>query len=226
VACRVPKRWLLAIGLLGLLAIPGWSLGDPPAPVTDQAQGESFVFETLLLTKTIESNDVIFDGLDTDIAQINQSPDRDERLARLEAQIEDLLKEIQAIKAERGSKKEEGYRNLLARSHKEFSLTRPTIATALAPTKSRPVARTGQPARTESRAIAGKSEAVVHRVTYSLPNSRGTALAKFLADNVRGPEIQCTIVGDKFIVVTTNEILSVVDSLVQLVAGLPATRQK
>src|SRR5439155_16958910 len=32
VSCRVPRRALVALGLLALLAIPGWSLADPPAP--------------------------------------------------------------------------------------------------------------------------------------------------------------------------------------------------
>ncbi len=226
VACRVSKRWLLAIGILALLAIPGWSLGDPPAPASESQPTESFVLEQLIITTDADSDDDILTWLDVDITQVNETPDREERLAKLEAQIEQLLKEIRAIKAERGAKKEASYKNFVYRSLDNVARLHPTKAAAIQPPKAVVANDANRPVQSPRYTIATRTEVVMHRVTYYLPNARGKALAKFLNENVKDAKIQCSVDGDKFIVTTNNETLAVVGHLVQLVAGMPATRKK
>lgn len=110
VPCRVPLVGLLAVGVLGLLALPGWSqpgapvklaldVKEAPAPEkqvvvevrTDvDGQGAKPVLE--LVEKTV-------DGVTVSVeAKPDAAPDRDRRLEKLEAQLQELLKEVQALR--------------------------------------------------------------------------------------------------------------------------------
>jgi hypothetical protein len=103
VACRPTRRTLLAVGLLALLAVPGWSLGQKPAEtpadpakkhdievvVRDVADGTAGEF---LLDLLVEAED----------AKAQPAGNaRDKKLQELEEKIQALLKEIQALKAEK-----------------------------------------------------------------------------------------------------------------------------
>jgi beta-lactamase regulating signal transducer with metallopeptidase domain len=227
VACRVPRRSLLAVGALALLAIPGWSLGDPPpTPVQEERESEVLTLDGVLISENVESDDYLLELIDLDIEQLNQTPDREARLARLESQIQELLKEIQALKAERGSKKEIQVHNLVTRS----------IATTTAPLKVHSTHSTTHalhlnsvlPRKVESvdYRVNAIAESVHHRVTYSLPHAKAQALARFLSDNVKGSKMECSVAGDRLVVMTTAENLGVVDGLVRLVAELPPSQLK
>jgi bla regulator protein BlaR1 len=216
VSCRVPPRALLALGALALLAIPGWSLGDPPAPPEPGKRTDTSVL-------TIEEIQIGLDGLlRLEIDELKKQPDRDAKLAGIEAQVQTLLKEIQALKAERAAKTNENVRSAstkalidAAKARAEVEMQRKDLTEAR-----KKLAEREKYARLKTE--TKDEEIVLHRMSYNLPQAKAQALVKFLKTCVKSGRIECSVDGDKLFVTTTPENQNVIGRLIKLIQDLPA----
>jgi beta-lactamase regulating signal transducer with metallopeptidase domain len=220
VSCRVGRRALLALGLLALLAVPGWSLGEPPAPKIDVAV-EPDTNDDIAL-------DIVLKGvLDIDVDAIKRQPDRDQKLADIEAQIKALLKEIEALKAERAAQKSDNYRSTASRALADAARARMDEKQRrdLGDTQKRLADRFTEEFQKKARSATEKKEGeiVLHRVSYAMPQGKAEALAKFLKEFVKGGLHDCTVAGDKLIVTTTPENQNVIGRLIKLIQEAPSS---
>jgi hypothetical protein len=246
VACRVPRKSLLAIGLLALLIIPGWSLGDstkdsPPTPPPEAGQSLG-----VLLDGDLNFNADVLDKL----LQTTSDDDHDKKLAELETQIQSILREIKALKAEKANaqaaKAAESERKFdverakeqmerakahLERSqadsskrHQEASAERTAALAKLALTQAELERKIAEKTHT-ARPHEVRVEITLTRSTYRLPHEKAMALALFLRDYARTGLSECVVEGDQLTVTAQAGSQKIIGRLVSLLRG-PSTEGK
>jgi hypothetical protein len=214
VACRVPRRSLLAVAALALLTVPGWSLGDPPAPATIEEPAQKQPYR-ITVAEDVNDFEVILDWLDD---PQDKSLGREERLAKIEAQIQAMLKEIQALKSEKGAKRATNVRDLASKALVDAAQARLTQKRDTDSVRAR--------VALGEHVLRGGNEVVLYRVGYALPHARAEALARFLNENIKTGIVECAVEGEKLTVTTTPENQALIGKLVQLVQDRPAAPKK
>jgi hypothetical protein len=203
---KAPARlsWLglVGVGLLGLAALPAWSLGqgDPPkSPAASAAPPGASTAPGPV------SNERDFDLVGSTPAAARAATaagdpapdDREKRIRDLEAKVQSLLKELDALHAANagpGSDAGPALSLLLGMR------SAPVAAASLAP---------------------AADEVTLSRVTYKLPAGHAEATAAFLRDHVGASVLETQAVGDNLIVTTTPETQKIIKSFIALVQARP-----
>jgi hypothetical protein len=202
--CRVPVRGLLVAGLLAMIALPGWSLGqrasstgsadEPPATAQPKPTPPPAVAENLRVTVTA------VDAIPTE-----------QRLQKLEAALQELLKEVKEMRAASGKT--------------------PATATTPAPKPSDKPGTGGggytlrfdtKPLYSQAVAAFVRTEGQpIHltRATYKLPRARAEALAAFLKENVKTPVVETKVEGDTLVVTASPGAQQTIHHLIDLMQG-------
>ena len=235
VPCRVPRAGLAAIGLLALLALPGWSQVDVQLEKKEDVAGtkrletiNKNVLTTMddrmdelkgvqlkLLDDVVLSNAEValqaLDGSGGPDVRSAKDAEREKCLQALEQQIEALLKEVRALRSGNGS-----------------SVRRLSVTTPLALQKDLAVPlriRTAE--RLDvlvdfSRADANTVSLV--RTSYNLPHAKAEPLAAFLREHVKAKVMETKVDGDSLTVTTTPETQKAVGGLIALIQGKQVAR--
>jgi hypothetical protein len=241
VACRVPRKSLLAIGALALLFIPGWSLGDGAkengAPAADPGKPLGVLLD----------DDLNLDvGVLNKLLQTTADGDRDKKLEELEAQIQAILNEIKALKLESAKARAASEKkfNLEAakaeveraraqaeralagatKQWKEDSAKRAEALTKLKTTQARLEHELAKKA-IDNRRGQEQTEPTLTRITYTLPHDRAMALGTFLRDFARTGLSECSVEGDRLTVTAQPGTQQVIGRLVRLIST-PGAGQK
>jgi beta-lactamase regulating signal transducer with metallopeptidase domain len=199
VPSRAPVRALFGVVLLALIALPGFSGGqDSPAVgrSAEPASNKPAVATERPATRTVPD-------------------DREQRLQKLEASLEALLKEVKEL---HGAKTPP-------------TATKPQPANNSSGTavdygypvnRNSPYSNHQSSNGTAYTAPANKTVTLT-RVTYTLPKDKADALATLLK-NIKGAEVETQVKADGIVVTTTPEAQRVVGQFVGLLQGnLPAT---
>ncbi|HEV3144045.1 MAG TPA: hypothetical protein VGZ47_09195, partial [Gemmataceae bacterium] len=158
------------------------------------------------------------DGGDIEVFMVDeladlQQLDHDKKLAELEAKVEALLKEIQALKGKPGDKAD-------AQKHVEAGL-RYLRALQDAKDKAKSDSTTARGLAALALAHGAKQEALPEvayllRVTYALPPGKAAALAGLLKEHAKATPLEAKVDGDKLIVTTTAQYQRVIHAVVDL----------
>jgi beta-lactamase regulating signal transducer with metallopeptidase domain len=215
VACKLPRRTLLAIAAVALLLLPGFTLGQDKSKATSPA-ADSKAAEAKPSTDSVWAD---FDG-DGRFALVWQDElydlqvqvvEGDQKLDDLEARVRALLKEIQALKGKPGEQPEtkkqiEMGLQYLRRMQDEKDRAQYRYTTQ------RAVQALAQ-ART---AKAPPNEVTLLRVTYLLPPGKATVFAGLLKEHVKATPLEANVDGDKLVVTTTPDYQRVLHAVVDL----------
>jgi beta-lactamase regulating signal transducer with metallopeptidase domain len=202
VPSRLPIRALFGVVLLGLIALPGFTDGqdsnatrppdEKPAPAADAVLRDVFVAPSDSTKPAVD--------------------EREQRLQKLEASLEALLKEVKQM---RGATKQPA--DSTPKAHWRIEAN---------PYQIKP----GQPAavhqyeyhRSTTSAPQGqaKPEQPIHlcRITYTLPKDKAEALAAVLKD-VKLPVLETAVKADAIVVTTTPEGQRIIGEFVGLLQG-------
>jgi hypothetical protein len=200
IPCRVPMLGMAFIGLLALVALPGWSNSQQAAPEKEKTKEKIEIKTADVPLKTI-----VLDAKDGEVVQGAKPGSDAERLDRLEKQLEALLQEVKAMRA--GAPKA---------ATKEIKVeTKPMLDP-----------KTGQLLEGKKwhyeviqRGEGGEHTVTLTRATYKMPKEKADALAKFLGDQVKGPVLETKVDGDSITVTTTPGVQRIVHELINLVQG-------
>jgi len=232
VPCRVPRAGLAAIGLLALLALPGWSQVDVKlegkkdvagtkrletinkdvlATVQELKGLQVEVLDDVALSNSDVGLQALVEGSGGQDARSAKDAEREKRLQALEQQIEALLKEVRALRSGNGS-----------------SVRRLSVTTPLALQKDLAVPLR---IRTAERldVLVDFSRADVNtvslvRTSYNLPHAKAEPLAAFLREHVKAKVMETKGDGDSLTVTTTPETQKAVGGLIALIQGKPVAR--
>jgi beta-lactamase regulating signal transducer with metallopeptidase domain len=225
--------WLagLAAGVLGLLALPAWSLGggepaappppagstitlpttpaaQPPASVTTAPPGSYYEPVTTYRAVTTYQPVTSYQLRSTGEGPAAAPPasDRDKKIQDLEAKIKQLLKELEELRGDKGE--------TAPPTIDRVPLTRADVLyRAFAAEKSAPAPAGGAP-----------GEITLSRVTYKLPAGKAEAVATFLKEQVKTSVLETKADGDNLVVTTTPEAQHVIGQFIALIQGkTPAT---
>ena len=222
VACRLPRRTLLAIGALALLALPGFTLGqdksksnDPPsekkeAPAASKP-GIGVIWADFDGDGKVEIilQDELFDLID------RQPEDRDKKLAELEARVQAMLKEIQELKG-----KPAGQLDTKRQIESALKYLR-TIQAEKDWTKNYSSTAHGLAALALAQAHSHRIETAPNsvtllRVTYLLPPGKAPALAALLKDHAKATPLEANVEGDKLVVTASPDNQRVIHAVINL----------
>jgi beta-lactamase regulating signal transducer with metallopeptidase domain len=228
VPCRVPLVGLVAIGVLALVSLPGWSqsgvkveaVPDPQqAPTPEMGIIVSVPVETTArIIKVFRDSD---DGALVE-AQPGSGSEREHRIERLEQRLEELLREVQALRA--GGTKPQTIKKTVPTDQPGEPADRPRIQigngsegkrlpASGAQDKGQPAMKSGAiydyyPQKPQFGVIGKKTESgmALSRVVYQLPRVRAEALAKLLSEHSKVEVLETRVEGDNLIVTTTPEV--------------------
>jgi hypothetical protein len=189
VPSRVPVRALFGVVLLALIALPSFTDGQSPVPSRTTSAAET------VNPAAAETQDAYKPAVDV----------QEQRLRKLEATLEALLKEVKDLRAAGG---------------------KPPLAQPKQDTSSKPVWQYGQPNAevahwryTQAVAAPAADQPLrLERVTYALPSNKAEALATLLKE-LKSPVIETQTKPDGIIVTTTPEAQRVVGEFVSLLHG-------
>jgi beta-lactamase regulating signal transducer with metallopeptidase domain len=215
VPTRLPLRVLGGICLLGLLALPAWTLGQvgPEKKATDR-DGQLRDLEQKLrgVLKDLEEQRKAAPASATAVpgkeqprssagsANSGAVPDRDKKLQELEKKVKELLKEVQTLRAG-GAPQGEHIKHFRFTTQPDM-LFRYELAAAEA-----------------GAAQAAPAEVTLSRTTYKLPAAKAEALGKFLQEHVKAVVMETKVEGDSLTVTTTPEVQRAVGQFIGLVQG-------
>jgi hypothetical protein len=194
-ACRLTRRALVGVCLLGLLALPALTLGQVPRNVNVNAQ--------------LQPDDRPAEAAKPDTAGAN----REERMRRLEEKVKALLKEFQELK---GARPNAPPRNFTPGQAKKPD-TRPTPVYEYYRVQGRPLT-----AEYLFRRAGDPAELTLSRVSYALPAGKAEAVAKFLREHVKAAVLETALKEHTLIVTTTPQVQRDIASVVRLVRGQAA----
>lgn len=216
---RLSWRALVGVGVLGLLALPAWSLGggDSPKPeapsAAPAAEPPTTVAEPTPANKTPAAGNQhapTFGAGFVDIGTVAANPpdanDRDKKIQELEAKIKELQDELVVLHA----------RTSTAVRTPTGSPTAELEPAAATPSGFGNFALPAGPAPREN------AEVSLTRVTYKLPAGHAEATAAFLSQHVEAPVLEAKADGDSVIVTTTPEAQKVIRMFIALVQAKPA----
>jgi hypothetical protein len=244
VACRLPRRTLLVLGALALVLLPGFTFGQdkskPGDPPKEELQWQLF-FQNPADPPSPKSapfrRNVLFSELDKDGApnfffledepqdlfylEITDTVDRDKKLAELEAKVQQLLKEIQALKSNPSSQAE--MQKHIESATKYLRLMQQHQQLAKSPEQSATVHGLAVLALAQSKRKDGSVEVItLTRATYALPSGKAAALDALLKEHVKLGPLETKVDGDKLTVTTTPEMQTAIKGIV----GLMQTQEK
>lgn len=208
VPSRLSLRMGVGIAFLGLIVLPAWTLGqvkdtgkkeETKTPAAERKNRPDYAVEDMLI-EVAQPVRVI-----TEIAK-DQPADRDQKLQAVEAKLQALLKEVQALRTNKGA----------AKPHtvvKEF-----TSAMTIPSTKYTTV-------YVEKR-TAGPAEVTLSRTRYNLPAATAQALGKFLQEHVKTPAIETKVDGDTLTITTTPEVQRGIGQFIALIGGKGPPRER
>jgi hypothetical protein len=189
------------IGLLALVALPGWSNSQQTVPEKEKDKEK-------IKAKTADTDvrTIILDVKDGEVVQGAKPSSDAERLDRLEKQLEVLLQEVKAMRA--GAPK---------------AATKEVTAEAKPSPDPKAVVLDGKKFRYEviQRGEGGEQTVTLTRATYKMPKEKADALAKFLGDQVKGQVLETKVDGDSITVTTTPGIQRTIHEFINLVLGKP-----
>jgi hypothetical protein len=198
VPCRVPLFGAAVIGLLALIALPGWSLSQQAAePKAKEKINDSKPY-------TGPPGEEVEFLLQKDFNEPAKSGGDADRLDRLEKQLEALLKEVKAMRA--GTPK--GDASAKSPGEKAVIMDINPVISRLN-VYSETVLHTG----------AADQAVTLTRATYKMPKEKAEALAKFLGDQVKGQVLETKVDGDSIMVTTTPHIQRTIHEFINLVQG-------
>jgi beta-lactamase regulating signal transducer with metallopeptidase domain len=229
VPCRVSKRLVVGAGLLALLILPAWSVGQnaPPARTAPAANTKPVDVVDLQNLATLQLGPFA-DNKPADTAPgkpgtaksggkpVNTA-EQDKKLAEVEAKLQALLKEVQALrKAGKGP------------------APATTTATPYPPVRGYTPAFRNDVAGYYSFGGMGHGsrpqystapvEITLTRVTYKLPAAKAEAISKFLREHVKGSVLETKVEGDSLTVTTTPAMQRSIAQIVALVQAKPPAK--
>jgi beta-lactamase regulating signal transducer with metallopeptidase domain len=257
VPCRVPFVGLLAIGVLALVSLPGWSQVQVEVKEVSEVKAATPSEKQVILqvTSDVQYQDVLkvlqeVQKTEGDkvvrfaLADPAPAPDHDRRLQKLEAQLQELLKEVQALRG--GGSKPQLYLNAVPSTKPGEPSGRPRVQiierkhtdTKPAPTLVLPEAANPAPKpavrvfadpnahveRLKDTVMKLQDGKVVRaialtRATYKLPHAKALALAEFLEQHGKNEVVETRVEGDSIIVTTTPEAQKAITQFISLLQG-------
>ena len=233
IPCKLSLGGLVVVGMLALVALPGWSQDQPTPPPLRQlapvatppaAPGAGPVQAVPVGPAPAIANvppsvaDVNFYGIQPVLTNPTEDQnDPDARLRAIEQQLQALLKEVKGMR-------NGGSSNRATRAPSVHNVP-PQAATPAAPNFPGRVARVPDAPTSEPTAVippqsASSSEVALTRATYELPSEKAKALSELL-QGYKGPEITFKIEGDKMTVTTTPEAQHMLGQFVRFLQGKP-----
>jgi beta-lactamase regulating signal transducer with metallopeptidase domain len=233
--CRLPRIGLLAIAALALVSLPGWSQVER-APEASPTKEEPAKHVILNVATDIDVQDALHVLNDVEgtvgerrfwiaTADTPAPTDRDNRLRKLEERLEELLKEVQAL---RGSGP--GPQNII----RIEKLTKPgeasdrprvemTIERYLNEIKHDPAAGAPETVIESTRALRGGKESAdvvtLSRAIYKLPHAKAEALGALLKQHSKVEILEARVEGDSLVITTTPEAQRAIAQFVSLIQG-------
>jgi hypothetical protein len=205
-AGNLPWRSLLVIGVVALVAVPSWSLSQPP---------------------------VIRGDVAVQLAGDDKQPAGKEgdRLDRLEKQLDALLKEVKSLRGEKPTTAKPGEKGRIVIHADTKELTKPAIpgekVQVIRSTETTPVTVHAEHLKRDSLASVYQVTAsegdstVLTRSTYKMPKDKAESLANFLKDQVKGHVLETKVEGDGIVVTTTPDAQHTIGQFIALVQGKP-----
>jgi beta-lactamase regulating signal transducer with metallopeptidase domain len=238
VPCRLPFGGCLAIGLLTLIALPGWSLGQkadepkkepPPAnyyyvPVTDPTVPSGARYEVFVQTPPTALQ-----------AQPAAGTERERKLQDLERKLEVLLNEVKAL---RGANPAAPLPTMGASSYPttpppavvpppasgvRYQLAAPPYQLT-APQQVVPVPVVHRREFVFNQPAGDAAMMLLSRATYKLPRAKAEALAAFLREHVKARVLENAVEGNSLIVTTTPEAQAAIGQMIALMQGSSSPR--
>jgi beta-lactamase regulating signal transducer with metallopeptidase domain len=243
VPCKVPLAGFVAIGLLGLIALPTWSQVEAPRPEQPKQanpptneSADAIIVRDLVLA--LQADDSAAEAVQVVPAQ-QGGADRDQKLQRLEQQLQALLQEVRAMRAGGAGIVQVTPRVVVvnpAAPQEAVTLPPPTAdkAPGQVRLRVRSVPGTTAPDKADvapALNIQEKRRVVVYltesgdqpvrlsRATYHLPAAKGEALAAFLRDHFKAEVLEVKLEADRLTVTTTPEAQKAIGQLIALVQG-------
>lgn len=202
VPCKVPLRGFLGIGLLALIVLPGWSLGQQAGEKTQDIKGSAGLSQDKVQqTKSGQPGDESVALQKTADGQ-SSSSDHERRLEAVERQLQVLLKEVQALRGKSSS----GGRFFGKNATYEFTVPQ----TAFDFTLTKPAGKASSDAQDSVQMLT------LARATYKLPEDKARALATFLREQLPDDLMEIKINGTALTITTTPETQKAIGQLVAL----------
>jgi beta-lactamase regulating signal transducer with metallopeptidase domain len=195
--CRPSRRVLLGVGVLAMLALPAWTLGQQAKPPAQPDKNKPAPPSHGALYADVDNDGVV----DLFIVNLNEVTDRDKKLQQVEEQLKALLKEVQALRA---PDRVNINRFIDVNRTGNFYAHNETF-----------------PPAKPARAAPAPGEVNLTRTTYALPAAKAEALAKFLQQHVKAQVLETKAEGDSLTVTTTPEVQRAIGGFVALVQGKP-----
>jgi beta-lactamase regulating signal transducer with metallopeptidase domain len=216
--CRLSRQVFAAVGVLALLVIPAWTLGQAPAPPPPATSAEPQEKPAKEVTPELLYEYV----LQAVAKQPGQTPsDREKKLDELEKKLQALLKELQALKA--GGTPPPGTPHVEHRAAAGAKVEYVPV-TSYQP---RLVGTTHyEPVRTYRLVGAAdekSAEVVLSRANYKLPAAKAEALGAFLREHVKAVVMETKVEGENLNITTTPEAQRTIAQFIALVQGKTAT---
>lgn len=242
VASRLSPRILVGIGLLGLILLPGWTLGQvnkpsKNAPTEQDKPLQELEHKLQSILKDLEAQKKPTPAIAVDygfpVLQLAQQPqmrvdlvfddvsiqqaDRDKKLQDIEAKVQALLKEVQAL----GSSKPTS-------QGKAAAAPKTTVLDALPSL----ITNRGQGVTylnlhndgivdliVTNETSRKPVEVTLSRTTYNLPAAKAEALGKLLQQHVKAAVMETKVEGDTLTVTTTPEMQQGIRQFIALMEG-------
>jgi beta-lactamase regulating signal transducer with metallopeptidase domain len=222
--CRLSRQVLAAVGVLALLVIPAWTLGQAPlqpVPVEPPAKVDTKPTPDGVATNLVLQYYTALTELQAKAEQPGKAPsDRDKKLDELEKKLKDLLKELQALKA--------GGTTPAATPPTEHRVP-PGAKVDYVPSANYQLKSSGdrvwyEPVTTYRATVTfpggtDRTEVVLTRATYKLPAAKAQALGAFLGEHVKATVMEIKVEGENLIVTTTPEAQRTIGQFIALVLG-------
>jgi len=228
---NLPWRSLLVIGVVALVAVPSWSLSQPPGPETEKQEKVELKDHTIRLqAQPVVHGDVVVQLADNDKQPAGKEGDR---LDRLEKQLDALLKEVKSLRGEKPTTAKPGEKGRIVIHADTKELTKPGIpgekVQVIRSTEKAPVTvYTAAPhlikdslASVYQVTAAEGDSTVLTRSTYKMPKDKAESLANFLKDQVKGHVLETKVEGDGIVVTTTPDAQRTIGQFIALVQGKP-----
>jgi beta-lactamase regulating signal transducer with metallopeptidase domain len=208
VPSRVPVRALFGVVLLALIALPGITGGQPAPDLTRTADpdGTKSPAQNVGQPGAKAPGDVAF----FQPGAKAPADEREQRLRKLEDNLEALLKEVKELRgasakqpAASGSKPAAGW-STEARQYEYVNRV--------------PVEYKYWAAETPKSAPTPEHPIHLVRATYTLPKDKADALAALLKD-LKAPVLEVQVKADTFVVTTTPEVDHVIGEFIGLLQG-------
>ncbi len=219
---RLTARGLVGIALVGVIALPAWTLGrgdSKPAPTDRDKQLQSLenklkevlkdleaqrkapspVVGDYTLTRPVNKEQELFSVV-LDVAKVDE---RDKKLQELEAKVKALLKEVQALRSS-------NTKTIVRQGVDLVDLDNDSYLNVLI---------------TEVVKPAAPTEVALTRTTYKLPAAKAEALGKFLQQHVKASVMETKVEGESLIVTTTPEVQRGIGQFINLIEGRTPPRQ-